>query len=216
MTNIILLGAPASGKGTQAEILSKKLKLYLFQTGDLARKLAEKDERLRKILSSGKLVPEEEMAMYVVDYLARKRPRLKNILFEGFPRFVNQYQALSEFLKTMGDDIDAVISLDVSEKAAIERISGRRICSSCKETYNLVTNPPKNPGICDRCGGKLIQREDDKPDAVRVRFKYYEDNTKELIDYLSRHKKLIRINGEGSIEEITGEILKKLQHVKKN
>lgn len=198
--NIILLGAPASGKGTQAEILAKKFNLYLLQTGKLSREMAGKDERIREIVNSGKLIPQEEMTMYVLDFLHNQKPDLTNILFEGFPRFISQYEALEKFLLSKGDNIDAVISLDISLEEAIRRISSRRICEKCGKTYNVVTNPAPN-GICE-CGGNLIQRKDDNPESVKTRFEYYEENTKELIDYLDKKGKLRRVNGERPINEI--------------
>lgn len=207
--NIVLLGAPASGKGTQADLLSEKLKLFHFQTGKLSRDLAKKNKRIKKIVNSGKLIPEEEMTMYALDYLSKLKPKYENILFEGFPRFISQYEALEEFLKTKGDDIDFVISLDIDEKEAIKRLSSRRTCARCGEVYNIITNPPAKRGVCE-CGGKLIQREDDKPKSIKVRFKYYKENTKKLIDYLDKRKKLTRIDAARPIEVIFQDILEKL------
>jgi len=212
--NIVLLGSPASGKGTQAEILCRKFGLYHLSTGDIARSLAAKDERIKEIINSGKLVPHEEMTMYVLNFLGSKNKELKNILFEGFPRFIPQYEALENFLHTEGDDINAVISLDVSEEAAIKRISSRRVCEKCGENYNLITKPSKVEGICDKCGGNLILRDDDKPESIKVRFQFYNDNTKELIDYLDKKGKLTHVNGERSIDEIAKDledIVKKVQ-----
>ena len=180
--NIILLGAPGSGKGTQALKLSEKLKLYYFQTGKLSRDLAKKDSRIKKIINSGKLIPEQEMTMYVIEFLSKNHSKMKDILFEGFPRFISQYEALEAFLKSKGDDIDVVISLDISEEEAVRRISSRRICGECGEVYNLITNPPPKGGC--KCGGKLTQRKDDNPGSVKVRFRYYENNTKKLIDFV--------------------------------
>lgn len=207
--NIIILGSPASGKGTQAKLLSKKLGLYHLQTGDIARKLAKNDLRIREIVNSGKLIPEEEMTMHVFDFLLRHKSKLSGILFEGFPRFISQYTALDEFLKNKGDDIDAVISIDISKKEAVKRISARRTCEGCGEIYNLITNPPPNGGC--RCGGKLIQREDDNPKSVKIRFQYYRDNTKKLMDYLDEKGILIKIDGERSINTINEDILKHLR-----
>lgn len=204
--NIVLLGAPASGKGTQSELLSKKFHLYHLSTGTIARSLAEKDERISEIINSGRLIPEEEMTMYVINFLSEERQDLKNILFEGFPRFISQYEALENFLETKGEKIDFVISLEVSEKVAVERISSRRVCSNCGENFNIVTRPPKVEGICDKCGGKLIQRADDNPEAVKVRFQYYRDNTKGLIDYLDKKGKLIKVNGERDINIISKDL----------
>lgn len=207
--NIVLLGSPASGKGTQAEILSKKFDLFHLSTGDVARKLAETDPRIKEIINSGKLIPAEEITMHVLDFLEKNKPDLKDILFEGFPRFVSQYEALDNFLKSKGDDIDVVISLEVPMEEAIKRISARWMCSKCGETYNTETNPPKTSGICDKCDSSLVQRDDDKPEAVKTRFEYYVKNTKELIDYIDSKGKLTRVNGDRSI----GEIAKDLERI---
>lgn len=209
--NIVIIGAPASGKGTQSSLLANKLGLFHMQTGDLSRELAKKNERIKEIVESGKLIPEEEMTMYVLDYLHTKKPDLKNILFEGFPRFISQYEALEAFLKSKGDDIDAVISLDIEKDEAVRRISSRRICENCSAVYNLLTNPPENTGLCDTCGGKLIQRSDDLPESIEVRFQYYQDNTKKLIDYLDEKGKLIRIDAARPIDTIFEDILAKLE-----
>lgn len=212
--NIVLLGTPASGKGTQAEILCQKFGLYHLSTGQLARKLAEKDERLKEIVNSGQLIPHEEMTMYVLRFLGENKSDLKDILFEGFPRFVPQYEALENFLITEGDDIDIVFSLDVSEEEAVRRISSRRVCGKCGENFNTVTKPPKMENVCDVCGGELIIRDDDKPESVKVRFQFYQENTKVLIDYLDKKGKLTRINAERPIDDIARdleEVVKNLQ-----
>lgn len=202
--NIILLGSPGSGKGTQASLLTEKFGLYLLQTGELSRRLAKKDKRIGEIINSGKLIPQEEMTMYVLDFLHRQKPDLKNILFEGFPRFISQYEALENFLKSKGGGIDLVVSLDVGLKEAVRRISSRRTCSQCGRIYNLITNPAPN-GVC-QCGGKLTQRKDDNPEAIKTRFEYYKENTKELISYLDKQKKLVRVDGEREINVIFDEI----------
>ena len=212
--NIVLLGAPASGKGTQAEMLSKKFNLYHLQTGGIARELAKKDERIKEIVDSGKLVPENEMSMYVMDLLKDKKPEMQNILFEGFPRFISQYEALESFLKNKGDDIDAVISLEISKEEAVRRISSRVICNKCGEVFNLVTNPPKEKGVCNKCGGELIQRDDDKPESVEERFEYYKNNTEKLMEYLDSHKKLERVDGNRPIDVIFEDLSKFIETLK--
>lgn len=212
--NVVLLGSPASGKGTQAEILCREFNLYHLSTGDVSRKLAEKDPRIKEIINSGKLIPSEEMTMHVIDFLEHEKPDLKNILFEGFPRFITQYEALANFLSAKGDDIDVVISLEVSEKVAIERISSRRVCENCGENFNIVTKPPKIEGVCDKCDGKLIRRQDDNPESVKVRFQYYQENTKELIDYLDKKGILIKVNGERPIDVIASDLQKIVGKIK--
>lgn len=206
--NIVLLGSPASGKGTQADLLCQKFNLYHLSTGALARKLTESDPRIKKIVDSGELIPHEEMTMHVINFLSKEKSNLNNILFEGFPRFIPQYKALDNFLITYKDNIDIVITLDVSQEEAIKRISSRWICSKCGENFNVITKIPKESGICDKCFAKLVQREDDKAESVKVRFEYYKNNTKELIDYLDALGKLTRVNGERSIVEIQNDLVK--------
>jgi adenylate kinase len=213
--NIVLLGSPASGKGTQADILCRDFGLFHLSTGDISRKLAETDPRIRDMINAGKLIPSEEMTMHVLDFLKTHKPSLTDILFEGFPRFITQYEALSNFLHSKGDDIDAVISLEVSEKVAIERISSRRVCQNCGENYNTVTKPSQKEGACDKCGGNLIQRKDDNPESVKVRFDYYKENTKELTDYLDGKGLLTKVDGERQIDEIAGDLHKIIETVKK-
>ncbi len=207
--NLVILGAPGSGKGTQAEMLSKKLNLFYLQTGELSREWATKDKRIKEIIESGKLIPEEEMTEYVMDYLENKVPEGKNILFEGFPRFISQFEEYEKWLSSKGSKIDAIISLDMTEEAAIKRLSSRRICDKCKKVYNLVTNPPVNPNTCD-CGGNLVQRSDDNPESIKVRFGYYRDNTKKLMDFLAEQGKLIRVDADRPIMEIYEDILKRI------
>lgn len=214
--NIVLLGSPASGKGTQAEILCRKFNLFHLSTGDVARKLAETDERIRDLINAGKLIPAEEMTMYVFDFLKNERPDLSDILFEGFPRYVSQYEALDNFLKSKGDDIDLVISLEVPQDVAIKRISARRTCTVCGKVFNTITNPPSKPGWCDKCGGLLAQRDDDKEDAIKTRFEYYMDNTKELIDYVDGLKKLVRVDGDRPIDEIAKDLEELVSSLPKN
>lgn len=212
--NIVLLGSPASGKGTQANLLCEKFNLYHLSTGDVARKLADKDERIKNLINSGQLIPAEEMTMHVINFLSNEKPDLNNILFEGFPRFVSQYDALSNFLISKGDDIDLIISLEVSQEEAIRRISSRRVCESCGENFNLITKSPKLDGICDKCNSNLIQREDDNEESVKVRFEYYRNNTKELIDYVEKNGKLTKVNGERPIDEIQKDLVEIIEGLK--
>ncbi len=207
--NIVLLGAPGSGKGTQAEMLAKKLNLFYLQAGDLSREWAKNDKRIKAIVNSGKLIPEKESTEYIMNYLEINVPEGRNILFEGFPRYITQFQKYERWLALKRQKMDAVISLDLSEEEAVRRISARRICEKNKKVYNLITNPPPSPDRCE-CGGKLIQREDDKPEAIKVRFKYYRDNTKKLIDYLDKKGRLIKVDAARPIDIIFKEILEKL------
>lgn len=214
--NIVLLGSPASGKGTQAEILCQKFGLFHLSTGDICRRLAETDTRIRDLINSGKLIPADEMSMHVLDFLEKENSTLSNILFEGFPRFISQYEALDNFLKSKGDDIDLVISLEVPMEVAIKRISSRWMCPKCNETYNTETKPPQKIGICDKCSSILIQRDDDKPESVKTRFEYYEENTKELVDHVGKLGKLTKVNGDRPIDEIANELEAIVKGIKDN
>ncbi len=214
--NIVLLGSPASGKGTQSEILCRKFELFHLSTGDVARKLAETDPRIKEIINSGKLIPAEEMTMHVINFLSKEKIEPKGILFEGFPRFISQYEALDNFLKSKGDDIDLVISLDVPMDVAVRRISSRWNCPKCGEIYNTDSKPPQKTGICDKCGGTLVQREDDKPESVKTRFEYYQENTKELINYVDKLGKLTRVNGDRPIDEIAADLEQVVRKAEEN
>lgn len=210
--NIIFLGAPASGKGTQAELLARHFNLYLLQTGAISRELAKTDPRIKEIVDSGKLIPQEEMTMHVINFLTKEKPNLSDILFEGFPRFISQYEALEKFLKAKGDDIDTTISLDISLEEAVKRISSRQMCRICGKSWNKITDPA--PGGKCSCGGDLYQRKDDSPESVQVRFEYYRDNTKELIDDLDKKGKLIRVDGERPIDIIQKDLVKIIERLR--
>jgi len=208
--NIILLGMPGSGKGTQADLLVEKLNFFYFQAGKLARDLAKRDPRIARIVGSGQLIPEEEMTDYVGKYLDKYLPEGKNVLFEGYPRFIKQYEYLKDWAVKKGDDIDAVVFINISEEEAIKRLSSRRICKDCGEVYNLVTNPPPK-GECE-CGGKLIRRKDDRPESIKKRFQMYRENTKKLVDYVDKNGNLIKVDGERSINVIFKDIVKRIKN----
>ena len=207
--NVVLLGLPGSGKGTQAELISKEFNLYYFQTGEFSRKLALKNLRIRKIVEKGELIPEKEMTKYVLEYLDEELPQGKNILFEGFPRFVSQFENLEGWLKIRGQKVDKVLFLNLSEEEVIRRLSSRRICKICGKVYNLITNPPKGKN-CE-CGGGLEQRSDDNIKSIKIRLKYYRENTGVLVNYLERLGRLAKINAERPILEIFEDIKKNLK-----
>lgn len=209
--NIVLLGCPGSGKGTQASLISKKYNLFHLSGGDIARSAAETDTRIADIVNSGKLIPEEEMTSYVMNYLPKVKPDFKNILFEGFPRFISQYEALNKFLYEKGEEIKVVFTLDLTEEEAVRRITSRRICKNDGEVYNLITKKPKTDGVCDICGGELIKRADDNEEDIKTRFENYYANTKKLTDFLKEKGKIISIDGSNSIDEIFKQIEERLE-----
>lgn len=207
--NIIVLGPPGSGKGTQSKRLTKELDMDYFSTGDFARKMAEYNPRIKNIVESGGLIPEEEMTRYVYKYLEENFDDMANILFDGFPRFVSQYEFLTQWLKDKGSEKIITITLELDDDVVLERLSSRRICEDCGKEYNLVTNPPKGE-ICE-CGGELITRADDNPESIKERLDVYKENVEPLIRHVEEKGSLIKINGDQPIETIAQDILKKIR-----
>jgi len=209
--NIIIFGPQASGKGTQARILADKLGLFYLSTGDLFRKLSETDTGTAELVKKGAL-PADDLAFSLLQkYLEQNHKNFNNIIFDGFPRNINQYEVLKSWLYKNNSKIDHAILLDISDKEAVRRLSARRNCLNCKQIYNLITNPPKNSEVCDKCGGKLVQREDDKPEAIEKRLSLYREVTKPLIDVFEKEGIFKKVDGEQSIENISKELLTFLQ-----
>lgn len=214
---VILMGAQGSGKGTQAARLGPKLKLVKVATGDLFRSAiaqgSELGQQVQSILESGNLVPDELTNAIVQVRLAQisasksKGEDVEGALFDGFPRTQRQAQALDEILASQGEQLTAVVEIDVPRGKLIDRLAGRRTCESCGAVYHNVSDPPKVPGVCDKCGGKLIQREDDTPDAIRRRLAIYDDQTKPLLSYYQEQGVLTRVNGDQDIDDVERAII---------
>ncbi|HTX20248.1 MAG TPA: nucleoside monophosphate kinase [Candidatus Aquilonibacter sp.] len=207
--HLVLLGAPGVGKGTQAELLSERLACCHLSTGDIFRAAKCFDEKDQSpaiqsalgFMKRGELVPDETVLQ-----LVGERPRCLRcsggFLLDGFPRTVAQAKALEKLLKEQEVDLSAVFNYELPLAKIIARISGRRICSKCKAVFHVETRRPQTEGICDQCGGALVQREDDRPEAVEVRMKAYEQSTQPLIEFYQKRGLLITIDAEGSPEEI--------------
>lgn len=206
---IILLGPPMSGKGTQAGRYSKILNIPQISSGDLFRENIKNQTKLgleaKSFIDRGDLVPDQVTIGMVADRLQREDCQ-KGALLDGFPRTRPQAEALDEILKDLGVSLSSVLWISVPEKVLIERASGRRLCRTCGHSYHLVFNPPLQKGVCDRDGGELYQREDDKPDTVRQRLAVYMDQTSPLVDYYRGRGILSDIKGDQSIEEVGKEI----------
>ncbi len=208
--NIILLGAPGSGKGTQAERLCEKLGLTHVATGDLFRENLRNETALGKLAKSymdkGILVPDEVTVAMVKDRLSR--PDIAGgVVFDGFPRNRVQAEALAAMLAEMGQKVDVVAYIRVADDEIVERLSGRLICRRCQASYHKKFNPPKVEGVCDVCGGELYQRADDNPDTVRTRLETYKAQTAPLIEYYQKAGLLVEIAGEGALDEVTDRLL---------
>ncbi len=193
--NVIMLGAPGTGKGTIAGILTEKMGIPQVSTGDIFRKNIKEGTELGKLaeqyIEKGQLVPDEVTIGIVIDRL--KEDDVQNgIILDGFPRTVKQAEELDKILEKEGKKVDIVINLTTPEEEIIERIVNRRICSNqaCKTVYNLQLNPPKQEGICDKCGHELIQRKDDTEETVKARLESYFKETSPLVEYYEKQGKL--------------------------
>jgi len=212
--NLIFLGPPGAGKGTQAQRLARRFAIPQLSTGDILRRAVADRTPLGKqakaLMDAGKLVPDEVVNGIVDEALARPEAE-RGFLLDGFPRTVAQATALDEMLARRGRKIDYVLNLDVPTDVLVDRLSGRLSCPKDGSVYHLRTNPPKRPGLCDRDDTPLVQRPDDKPEAVRRRLAEYENKTALLTDYYKPRGVLRTIEGVGTPDEVEGRIVSALR-----
>ncbi|MBI4153521.1 nucleoside monophosphate kinase [Candidatus Woesebacteria bacterium] len=201
--NIIILGPQGSGKGTQARLLSEKFGLYCFSMGDLVRALGEKNPGLKKELTRGTLIPDDEGFNYVREHFEEKKI-FNNIIFDGFPRSMGQYKLLSSWLKEKGFGLDLALIINISESETIKRLSARRMDPETGTIYNLITNPPPSGVSADR----LVVREDDKPDAIRKRLGWYRSVVVPMIENMKKEIAVYEVDGERPIEVILNDLEK--------
>ncbi|MCI8681106.1 MAG: adenylate kinase [Oscillospiraceae bacterium] len=203
---LILLGAPGAGKGTQAEILCKKLGIPTISTGNILRAAIKEGTptglKAKSYIDAGKLVPDEVIIGIVHERLAQDDCKSGYIL-DGVPRTIAQAEALEK----AGIGFDAVVSIEISEEEILRRMNGRRVCEACGSSYNVVSIPPRVEGICDNCGGKLIQRKDDTPETVRERLKVYHTETEPLVDFYAARGLLRPVRSDDTKEGTTQAIL---------
>jgi adenylate kinase len=206
---IVLLGPPASGKGTQAAELREALKLPHVASGDLFRENLKNETELglkaKGYMDRGELVPDDITIAMVMDRLSRP-DCAHGALLDGFPRTIAQAEALDGALAAQGHKISLVPNIVVPDEVLVERVSGRRLCRVCGEPYHVLFNQPQQPGICDYDGGELYQRDDDKPETVRKRLKVYWEQTSPLIDYYRQQSVLVDVNGDQSIDAVQAEL----------
>lgn len=210
---IILLGAPGAGKGTQAKIISEKLNIPHISTGDIFRANIKGNTplgiRVKEYMDRGDLVPDELTVEIVKDRLGNS-DCTNGFILDGFPRTIPQAEYLDNVLKEMGINLDIALQIDVKDEEIIERMSGRRVCTNCGATYNIVFNSPKVEGICDVCQTPVIQRADDSAETVLNRLETYHKQTQPLIDYYKAAGKLKVANGHNEVEETTKRVMQAL------
>ena len=214
--HIILLGPQGSGKGTQSERVRARMNLASIATGELFRSAikgeTELGKRIKAIYDRGELVPDDITVALVeerLDSQSQQGPQseLVGALYDGFPRTSAQAQALDDMLARRGEAITAAIAIDVPREKLIERLSGRRVCSVCGRVYNIVSDPPKTPGVCDIDGGEIIQRADDTPEAVAKRLDLYELETAPLVDRYAARGLVVHVDGDQSINDVTDAVV---------
>jgi adenylate kinase len=202
---LVFLGPPGAGKGTQAKGEAEARGLLYVATGDELRKAMAEGTALgrqaRGYIESGQLVPDPVIIGIVRELLERDRGS-EGAIFDGFPRTVGQAEALESLLAERGEALDGVLYFDASADVVVDRLGGRRVCRQCGTTYHVSYLPPREPGACDRCGGELCQRDDDRPATVRQRLRVYEEQTGELLGYYEQRGLLVRIDADRSIEEV--------------
>lgn len=207
--NIILLGPPGAGKGTQAKRLIEKYGIPQISTGDMLRAALKAGTPLgleaKKFMDQGALVP-DSVVIGLVKERIQQSDCAKGYMLDGFPRNVSQAEALDAMLSELGQKIDHVVSIEVPSEELVGRLTGRRTCRACGAGFHVMFDPPKKEGVCDKCGGELYQRDDDNVATVTSRLQVYEGQTKPLIDYYQKQAKLRPIHGVGDMSEIFGRI----------
>ncbi len=216
MMNIIFLGPPGAGKGTQAKLVAERFHIPHISTGDILREAvtngSELGKKVKNIMESGELVPDDLMVDIVKERIGRADCK-KGFILDGFPRTIVQANALDEVLKGMNKEIEGTVYFKIEEEEVVKRISARRVCSKCGAVYNLVYSPPKVNGICDKCGAPIYQRDDDKEETVRKRYSVYIEKTVNLLDFYKKQGKLFEVDASKDIEKVkskVGEIMAKI------
>ncbi|MDT7870957.1 MAG: adenylate kinase [Thermocrinis sp.] len=203
---LVFLGPPGAGKGTQAKLLSQRMGFLHLSTGDLLREAVKNQtplgKKAKEYMDRGELVPDE----LIVQLIEETMPKDGNVILDGFPRTVNQALALEEMLRVKGEKISKVLFFDVPDEVIIDRLSGRRVCSKCGAVYHVKYNPPKVEGVCNLCGGSLVQRDDDKEEVVRKRLEVYRKQTEPLIEFYQERGIIYKLDAGKGVEELFEEV----------
>lgn len=207
---VIMLGAPGAGKGTRAQMIAKKYNVPHVSTGDIFRANIKNGTELgmeaKKYMDQGLLVPDELTVRILLDGVAQEDCKNGYIL-DGFPRTIPQAEVLDKALTELGDAVDFAVNVDVPDENIVKRMSGRRACLSCGATYHMEHIPPKQDGVCDKCGNELVLRDDDKPETVLNRLKVYHDQTQPLIQFYEKKSVLRTVDGTKPMQEVFDSIV---------
>jgi len=207
---VVILGAPGAGKGTQADILSQHMNLPHIASGDLFRQALEEQTEVgllaKSYMDKGELVPDEITIRMILERIDRP-DCASGCLFDGFPRTLHQAEVLDKAFQEQGRSIDRAIYIEVPTEELVKRLSGRWLCRNCQTPYHAISSPPKVPGKCDKCGGELYQRADDKEETVKERLKVFFAQTVPILDYYEKQNKLVRVNGNLGIQGVAREII---------
>ncbi len=202
---IVMLGAPGAGKGTQAKMIAERYQIPHISTGDIFRMNIKNGTELGKeaktYMDAGKLVPDELTVKILLDRVSNEDCKNGYVL-DGFPRTIPQAEVLTDALNKLNDKIDYAINVDVPDENIVNRMGGRRSCPSCGQVYHVVHMPPKQDGVCDKCGAGLVQRDDDKPETVSQRLNVYHDQTQPLIEYYEKAGVLKNVDGTKDQKEV--------------
>jgi len=213
--NIVLLGPPGSGKGTQAKMIAEKYGVVHISTGDILRENVRNGTALgveaKKFMEAGKLVPDSLLIDIIKDRLAKDDVK-NGWMLDGYPRTMPQAEAMDKILPNLGQKIDVVLNIDVPDEELVKRVTGRRMCK-CGATYHVQFNPPKVEGKCDACGGELYQRADDTEETVKERVQAYHAQTQPLIDYYDKRGIVATVLGVGDIKAIFGKVAEALDKI---
>ncbi len=211
---VVMLGAPGAGKGTQADILSQEMNLPHIASGDLFRQALEEKTAVgllaKSYMDKGELVPDEITIRMILERIDQPNCA-SGCLFDGFPRTSQQAKALDQALKERGRTVDKAIYIEVPDEELVKRLSGRWLCRNCQTPYHITNSPPKTPGRCDKCGGELYQRPDDREETVKERLSVFLVQTVPVLDYYKKQGKLVRVNGDLGVQGVAREIVSALK-----
>lgn len=211
---LIFLGPPGAGKGTQADFLSSEYKIPHISTGDIFRAAVREGTAMglkaKSYMDKGALVP-DEVVVGIIEERLKADDCANGYILDGFPRTVKQAEFFDQTISSTGKKLTAVINVEVKDEELVKRLTGRRTCKNCGAVYHLTNNPPKSADVCDKCNGVLYQRDDDTIDTVKNRLSVYQAETAPLIDYYNKSGLMISVNGENSVSDVLNNIKQQLQ-----